>query len=93
MELQRGVGNIIKSADPLSLDKFVRRVKTSAPSLFPSPRGAPLNGTSRVLSVILQIGDVRPLEQAFPHAVDVLQPDLGHKDGPKPIIFMSHSLS
>ena len=27
------------SADPLSLDKVVRRVKPSAPSLFPSPRG------------------------------------------------------
>ena len=27
------------SADPLSLDKVVRRVVTSAPSLFPSPRG------------------------------------------------------
>ena len=26
-----------KSADPLSLDKVVRRVVTSAPSLFPSP--------------------------------------------------------
>ena len=29
----------ILSADPLSLDKVVRRVVTSAPSLFPSPRG------------------------------------------------------
>eukprot|EP00930_Biecheleria_cincta_P034765 TRINITY_DN23982_c0_g1_i1.p1 TRINITY_DN23982_c0_g1~~TRINITY_DN23982_c0_g1_i1.p1 ORF type:complete len:2410 (-),score=451.28 TRINITY_DN23982_c0_g1_i1:125-6652(-) len=31
-------------------------------------------------------GVVRPLELAFPHAVDVLQPDLGHRDGPKPIV-------
>ncbi|CAJ1354122.1 unnamed protein product [Effrenium voratum] len=31
-------------------------------------------------------GVVRPLELAFPHAIDHLEPDLGHRDGVKPII-------
>jgi len=31
-------------------------------------------------------GIVRPLEQAFPHAIDSMKPDVGRDDGPKPII-------
>ena len=31
-------------------------------------------------------GIVRALELAFPHAVNVLHPDLGHRDVPKPMM-------
>jgi len=31
-------------------------------------------------------GIVRPLEQAFPYAIDSLEPDMGHRDGPRPIV-------
>ena len=31
-------------------------------------------------------GVVRLLELAFPHAIDKLQPDEGHRDGQKPVV-------
>ena len=50
------------------------------PGFFPVVR-AP----ARILALSHK-GVVRLLELAFPHAIDKLQPDEGHRDGQKPVV-------
>ena len=51
------------------------------PGFFPVVRPAPV----RILALSHK-GVVRLLELAFPHAIDKLQPDEGHRDGQKPVV-------